>query len=56
MVFTNDREKDMIVEPKAKGFICTTAHPVGCRENVCNQIAYAKSKAKEYRSMSTRLI
>ena len=56
MVFTNDREKDMIVEPKAKGFICTTAHPVGCRENVCNQIAYAKSKAKEYRSMSTRPI
>ena len=56
MVFTNDRKKNMIVEPKAKGFICTTAHPVGCRENVCNQIAYAKSKAKEYRSMSTRPI
>ena len=46
----------MIVEPKAKGFICTTAHPVGCRENVCNQIAYAKSKAREYRAMNPRPI
>lgn len=34
----------MIVEPKVKGFICTTAHPVGCRENVRRQIAYCKEK------------
>jgi len=37
----------MIVEPKVKGFICITAHPEGCRENVRQQIAYAKARAKE---------
>lgn len=34
----------MIVEPKVKGFICTTAHPVGCEKIVENQIAYVKEK------------
>lgn len=34
----------MIVEPKVKGFICTTAHPSGCREGVKRQIAYCKEK------------
>lgn len=34
----------MIVEPKVKGFICTTAHPMGCRENVKRQISYCKEK------------
>lgn len=34
----------MVVEPKVKGFICTTAHPTGCRENVRRQIAYCKEK------------
>lgn len=34
----------MIVEPKVKGFICTTAHPEGCRESVRRQIAYCKEK------------
>lgn len=34
----------MIVEPKVKGFICTTAHPAGCEESVRRQIEYVKSK------------
>lgn len=34
----------MIVEPKVKGFICTTAHPAGCEESVRRQIAYCKEK------------
>lgn len=34
----------MIVEPKVKGFICTTAHPIGCKESVRRQIAYCKEK------------
>jgi enoyl-[acyl-carrier protein] reductase/trans-2-enoyl-CoA reductase (NAD+) len=34
----------MIIEPRTRGFICTTAHPVGCAENVKNQIAFIKSK------------
>lgn len=33
----------MIIEPKVKGFICTTAHPTGCRENVRQQIEYIKA-------------
>lgn len=36
----------MIIEPKVRGFICTTAHPTGCRANVANQITYAKEQRK----------
>lgn len=34
----------MIIQPKIRGFICTTAHPTGCRKIVENQINYVKSK------------
>lgn len=34
----------MIIQPKIRGFICTTAHPAGCAEHVKEQIAYVKSK------------
>jgi enoyl-[acyl-carrier protein] reductase/trans-2-enoyl-CoA reductase (NAD+) len=34
----------MIIEPKIRGFICLTAHPAGCGQNVINQIDYVKSK------------
>src|SRR3954464_5841664 len=30
----------MIIEPRVRGLICTTAHPVGCAANVREQIAY----------------
>lgn len=36
----------MIVKPKVRGFICTTAHPSGCKNNIENQIAYTKSKGE----------
>lgn len=36
----------MIVEPKVKGFICTTAHKTGCFESVKRQIDYVKGKGK----------
>lgn len=36
----------MIVEPKVREFICTTAHPEGCKENVKRQIAYVKEKGQ----------
>ncbi len=36
----------MVVEPKVKGFLCITAHPEGCAENVREQIAYVKGKGK----------
>lgn len=34
----------MIVEPKVRGFICTTAHPAGCYQNVLSQVNYVKSQ------------
>lgn len=36
----------MIIEPRMRGFICLTAHPKGCEQNVINQINYVKSKGK----------
>lgn len=36
----------MIVKPKIRGFICTTAHPDGCKANVKAQIDYVKSQPK----------
>ncbi|MBE6611449.1 MAG: trans-2-enoyl-CoA reductase family protein [Ruminococcaceae bacterium] len=30
----------MKIEPKTRGFICTTAHPIGCDENVRQMIKY----------------
>jgi len=32
----------MIIQPKIRGFICTTAHPTGCAKNVQDQIDYVK--------------
>ncbi|MEO5716238.1 MAG: enoyl-ACP reductase FabV [Luteolibacter sp.] len=34
----------MIVAPKIRGFICTTAHPDGCAKHVAGQIAVVKSR------------
>ncbi|QQL45227.1 enoyl-ACP reductase FabV [Sulfuriroseicoccus oceanibius] len=34
----------MIIKPKTRGFICTTAHPDGCAANVQEQIDYVKSQ------------
>lgn len=40
------RRNVMIVEPKVRGFICTTAHPQGCAQNVREQIEYVKKQPK----------
>jgi enoyl-[acyl-carrier protein] reductase/trans-2-enoyl-CoA reductase (NAD+) len=34
----------MIIQPKIRGFICVTAHPVGCSAHVQQQIDYVRSK------------
>lgn len=34
----------MIIQPKTRGFICTTAHPFGCEHNVREQIDITKSQ------------
>lgn len=36
----------MIVKPKVRGFICTTAHPTGCEASVKQQIDYVKAQPK----------
>ncbi|MET0045575.1 MAG: hypothetical protein ABW100_18890 [Candidatus Thiodiazotropha sp. 6PLUC3] len=33
----------MIIKPKTRGFICTTAHPAGCAANVAEQIDKVKA-------------
>ncbi len=36
----------MIIKPKIRGFICTTAHPLGCDANIKQQIEYTKAKGE----------
>lgn len=34
----------MIIQPKVRGFICTTAHPAGCQAAVKEQLDYVKAQ------------
>jgi len=34
----------MIIQPKIRGFICTTAHPDGCAQSIHNKIKYLQSQ------------
>lgn len=34
----------MIIKPKIRGFICTNAHPLGCKANVNRQIDFVKAR------------
>ncbi len=36
----------MIVKPRIRGFICTTAHPTGCAANVQSQIDYVRAQGE----------
>ncbi|MGA9172832.1 MAG: enoyl-ACP reductase FabV [Thermoactinomyces sp.] len=36
----------MVIKPKFRGFICTTAHPEGCAKQVAKQIDFTKSQQK----------
>ncbi len=36
----------MIIAPKIRGFICTTAHPEGCAKHVADQIAVVKNRGQ----------
>lgn len=36
----------MRLEPKVRGFICTTTHPVGCEHNVLDHIQYLQKQEK----------
>ncbi|QAY66474.1 enoyl-ACP reductase FabV [Paenibacillus protaetiae] len=36
----------MIIQPKTRGFICTTAHPEGCAAQVQRQVEYVQAQPK----------
>jgi enoyl-[acyl-carrier protein] reductase/trans-2-enoyl-CoA reductase (NAD+) len=36
----------MLIQPKIRGFICTTAHPEGCAAHVRQQIEFVKSRPR----------
>ncbi len=36
----------MVIKPKVRGFMCTTAHPVGCEAHVKEQIEYVKAQGE----------
>ncbi|MDB6096816.1 MAG: trans-2-enoyl-CoA reductase family protein [Francisellaceae bacterium] len=40
----NAEEPIVIIKPKVRGFVCTTAHPTGCAANVQEQINFVKDK------------
>lgn len=46
----------MLIKPKTRGFICTTAHPDGCAQNVRSQIDYAKQQKNTVRPFKNALI
>jgi enoyl-[acyl-carrier protein] reductase/trans-2-enoyl-CoA reductase (NAD+) len=46
----------MIIEPKIRGFLCTTTHPIGCEAAVKEQIRYVKSKGPIPRGPKKALI
>ena len=35
----------MIIQPKIRGFLCTTAHPEGCANDVANQIKHVEAQS-----------
>ena len=36
----------MIIKPKIRGFICTTAHPEGCAAHVAQQVSYVRRRGQ----------
>lgn len=45
----------MIIEPRIRGFICTTAHPEGCAMSVHQQVGYVAGKG-EVAGMAKRVL
>jgi enoyl-[acyl-carrier protein] reductase / trans-2-enoyl-CoA reductase (NAD+) len=46
----------MIIKPRVRGFICVTAHPVGCQHNVRQQIDYITAHAPVSRGPKKALV
>jgi enoyl-[acyl-carrier protein] reductase/trans-2-enoyl-CoA reductase (NAD+) len=39
-------DRSMVIQPKVRGFLCTTTHPTGCLENVRRQVAHVQGKGE----------
>ena len=46
----------MIVKPKVRNYICTTAHPIGCKEAVKRQIDVVRSAESQTSSGPKRAL
>ena len=46
----------MIISPKVRGFICTTAHPLGCHQHVKQQVDYIQSQSNAKKSLNVLVI
>ena len=46
----------MIIRPRIRGFICTTAHPDGCRANVNRQVAVVEGRGRVSRGSKNALV
>ena len=46
----------MIIQPKVRGFICTNAHPLGCAENVNQQIEYTRKTGRSNTTVKNILV
>ena len=46
----------MVIQPKVRGFICITAHPVGCEHNVRDQIAVTRASGQSSASPKRVLV
>lgn len=46
----------MIIQPKVRGFLCTTAHPIGCAKNVQRQINVVEKADWSKANVKTALV
>ncbi len=46
----------MIISPKVRGFICTTAHPLGCHQHVKQQVDYIQSQPNAKKPLNVLVI
>ena len=46
----------MVVQPKIRGFICTTSHPEGCAVSVAKQVEYIRSRQVDAKPINALII
>jgi enoyl-[acyl-carrier protein] reductase/trans-2-enoyl-CoA reductase (NAD+) len=46
----------MMIEPKVRNNTCLTSHPIGCAENVQEEIAYVKSRSHHFKYKNVLVI